>query len=188
MIRKYKAPGDENIIMPKMLSQEFPVKAMCKGVFGCPISHHKFDGKILLDRVSERVAVSNLACHQNFKDDVMMNQAIKNGEWRDIFDTHSPILVLEIIVEVATFYKMEDVVMDRIELKFDTFIGNAGNSKVAKLDYDDNIFDMKFRTNKDKNIPEMPLSINDINLRVRYQIGDKVEKIDHVIAHICSLI
>ena len=79
---KLETPGDENVIMPKMLSRRFPIKAMFMGVVGCPIPHRNFDGKILLEIVSEKVVVSNLSCHQNFTDDVILNQAIKmeNGE------------------------------------------------------------------------------------------------------------
>ena len=79
-------------------------------------------------------------------------------------------------MEVSIFYCLDDAVLDRLELQFDTFIGNAGNTKVVKLDYNDNIFDIKFRTNEDKDVPETPLTLNAINLRVRYHIGDEVEK------------
>ena len=66
--------------------------------------------------------------------------------------------------------------MDRIKLQYTTFVGNKGNTKVIKLELDDNIFDLSIRTNEDKNLSEIALLIDALNLRVRYIIGDEIEK------------
>ena len=47
---------------------------------GRPISHRGLAGKVLLERVSKEVVVSKLIAYQNFRDDVLLNDAIKIGE------------------------------------------------------------------------------------------------------------
>ena len=114
--------------MPKMLSRRFPIKAMFMGVVGRPIPHRNFNGKIFLERVSERIPVSKITSHQNFTDDVIINQAIKNGEWRSLFESEAHLLVSEIITQISQTYALDDCVSDRLELQYSTFIGNAGNT------------------------------------------------------------
>ena len=141
---------------------------MFMGVAGCLLSHRNFDGKIFLEHVSKRVVVSNLTYHQNFTDDVILNQAIANGERMDLFDTHSPLMASEIITEVTKFYALDEAILDRIKLQYTTFIGNAGSTKVIKLEHNENIFDLTIRINEDKNLSEIVLTIDAIKLRVRY--------------------
>ena len=64
-----ESESDALFIMPKMLSRRFPIKAMFMGVVGRPIPHRNFNGKIFLERVSERIPVSKITSHQNFTDD-----------------------------------------------------------------------------------------------------------------------
>ena len=151
---KYEKVGDETVVMLKMLSCRFPVKAMFMGVVVRLLPCHRFDGKIFLERVSQRVVVSNLRYHQKFTDDIILNQVIKNREWRDLFDCHSPLTTSKIITEVANCYALDEAILDHIELQYITFIGNAGNTKVIKLDHNENIFDLTIRTNEDKNLSE----------------------------------
>jgi len=55
-------------------------------------------------------------------------------------------------------------------------VGNAGNTKVVRLENNCNIFDVMFWTDSDKDLPECKLSIHDITLKVRYIVGDEIEK------------
>ena len=68
----------------KVLSRRFPVKAMFMGVVGRPIKTKNFDGRIHLEGVSKTVAVSRLTSHQNFCEDVQINEQVKRGGWRDL--------------------------------------------------------------------------------------------------------
>ena len=71
---------------------------------------------------------------------------------------------------------MDESIFDRLELQYTTYIGNAGNINVVKLDNDVNIFEILFRTDAEKDLPESQLSINDVILKVRYILGDEIEK------------
>ena len=82
----------------------------------------------------------------------------------------------EIITEVANVYALDEAIMDRIKLQYTTFIGNTGNKKVIKSEHNEHIFHLTIRTNEDKNLSEIALAINAINLRVRYITGDEIEK------------
>ena len=147
-----------------MLSRRFPIKAMFMGVVGRPIPHRNFDGKIFLERVSERIPVSKITSHQNFSDDVIINQGIKNGEWRTLFYDKSNLIVAEILTQIYINYALDESIYDRLELQYTTYIGNAGNTKVVKLENEANIFDIFFRTDADKNLAESKLSIHDVTL------------------------
>ena len=70
-------------MLPKMLSQRFPVKSMFMGVVGRPIPYHNFDGKIFLERVSKKRYISKCTAHSNFSDDAIVNAEIKMGKWID---------------------------------------------------------------------------------------------------------
>lgn len=39
-----------------------------------------------------------------------------------------------------------------------------------------NIFEEEIKCDRDKNLPKVNLTINDINLRVRYRVGDAVPR------------
>ena len=59
---------------------------MFLGVVGRPTPYRNFDGKALRERVSEDVLVTKQTAHENFSDDVLVNSAIKEGEWRRLFE------------------------------------------------------------------------------------------------------
>ena len=126
--------------------------------------------------MSERIPVSKITSHQNFTDDVIINQAIKNGEWKSLFESDAHLLVSEIITQISQTYALDDCVSDRLELQYSTFIGNAGNTKVVKLENENNIFDIFFRTDVDKDLPESTLTLQDLTLKVRYIVGDEIER------------
>ena len=45
----------DRLVLPKIMSCCFPIKCMSLGVVGRPVPHRGFDGKILLERVTEEV-------------------------------------------------------------------------------------------------------------------------------------
>ena len=86
----HEKEGADEFIRPKMRSRRYPVKCMFLGVVACPLPYRRFDGRILLERVSEDVVVNKLTAHTQFSDDVLINSYLKNGEWRLLFaDTDS---------------------------------------------------------------------------------------------------
>ena len=121
----YEKEGADVVIQPKVISRRFPVKSMFLGVVSRPIPHRNFDGRIHLERISTQETVKKLTATQNFSDDVIVNQAIKNGEWRQLFDTDSPLSLsaLEVKRIVADHFALDAAVVDRLELSYITFIG-----------------------------------------------------------------
>ena len=64
-----EVPGCDFIPSPKMRSRRFPVKSMFMGVVANPNPEKGFDGRILLERISEEVEVKKKYTHQRFTDD-----------------------------------------------------------------------------------------------------------------------
>ncbi len=58
------------VIQPKIRSRRYPVKFVFLGVVACICSHRKFDGKILLEGVSEQIVVATLSLHTHFSNDI----------------------------------------------------------------------------------------------------------------------
>ena len=59
------------------MSRRFTIKCIFLGVVGRLVPHCGFEGKILLERVSEEVGVSRLTSHTNFSDDVILIGQLK---------------------------------------------------------------------------------------------------------------
>lgn len=95
------------------------------GVVRMPAPHRQFNGMVFLERVSKRVSVSKITSHQNFTDQVIINQVIKNGKWRGLFDTETHLLVFDALTGISTTCTLDNCVLDRSKLHHTTFDGNA---------------------------------------------------------------
>lgn len=80
----HESVGDDTVIRSKILSRRFPVKYRFMGVVSRYVPHHGFDGRILLESVSERKYIQTCTLHSNFSYDVLVNGEINNGKWRDL--------------------------------------------------------------------------------------------------------
>ena len=146
------------------------------GVVARPLPHRQFDGKIMLERVSEEVPITRLGSHMNFTDDAITNSMIRNGEWRILFTSIENISGCDLLSTVCEHYALDEAIGDQIEAFVTTFIGGNGNTKDVVLPLDQNIFDMHIRTDIDKNLPAILISTNDVKLRVRHLAGDVFER------------
>ena len=173
---EHEVDGADKFIRPKMRSRRFPIKSMFMGVVGRPIPHREFDGKIMLERVSEEVPITRLGSHTSFTDDAIANAMIRNGEWRILFSPIEHILAIDLISHVCEHYALDEAIGDRMEAFVTTFIGANGNTKEVVLALNSNIFDTHIRTDADKDLPDIPIQINDIKLRVRHLPGDVFER------------
>jgi hypothetical protein len=93
-----------------------------------------------------------------------------------LFQCNKELTIGEIIGTISLYYGLEEYISDRMELSYTTYIGDKGNTKNIKLDNDINIFAVYFRMNTDKDVPSIPLSLNDLHLKIRYKMGDIVQK------------
>ena len=115
---KYETAGVERVSTPKKISRRFPIKSMFLGVVTRPIPHRNFDGRILLERVSKQTTVSKLTTHTNFSDHILINSAIKKGEWKDLFQGNKELTIGEIIDTISLYYGLEEYISDRMEQSF----------------------------------------------------------------------
>ena len=146
---------------------------MFLGVVGRPIPHCGFDGKVLLERVSEDIPVTKQIAHQNLSDDDLVNSAIKEG-WRHLFEGKLVLSVDEIITTVSEFNDLDEVVSTRVEVSYTNFVGSSGNTKDIKLCGVTNVFDYYVQITRDKDLDRIPIIINDLKLKVRYCAGDYI--------------
>ena len=72
-LRQHETVGDDFLLLPKMRSRRFPVKSMFMGVIARPREDRNFDGKILLERVSEEKTLTRNSTNQNFSVDLNVN-------------------------------------------------------------------------------------------------------------------
>ena len=116
---------------PKIISRRFPVKAMFLGVVARPQVRNNFNGKILLERISQQEKVKRNSTNQNFSDDVIINTQIKSGEWKQYYV--DGLTCSEFKVVIGATYGLEQFVIDRLELCYCTFIGDKGNNKWVSI-------------------------------------------------------
>ena len=149
---------------------------MFLGVVGRPIPYRGFEGKVLHERVSEDVLVTKQTAHQNFSDDVLVNSAIKEGEWRRLFEGKLILSSGEIITTVSEFYDLDEVIITHLEVSCSSFIGTSGNTRQVKLCGVTNVSEYYVQTTRDKILDQVPVTINDLKLKVRYSTGDYVTR------------
>ena len=75
---------------------------------------------------------------------------------------------------VLVTYSMNGAVADRLETCFNTYIGSNGKTKDVICASNQDIHTDMMRTDKDKTLPSVCISLNDLKLRVRYQQGDTI--------------
>jgi len=112
--------GCDRLILPKIMSRQFPIKYMFLGIVRWSAKHLGFDGKILLECVSEEVAASRLTAHTNFSDDMLINWAITNDDWQKIISEDS-VTSNNIVDIVSGTYRLDGAVADQLETYYTTF-------------------------------------------------------------------
>ena len=119
----------------------------------------------MLERVSEEVGLSWLTSHTNFSDDGLINWVIKNGDWRQLINDNS--VTSNVIVEIESVtYVLDSAVADRLETYFTTYIGSNCKTRYVICVSNQHIFTEMMRTDKDKALPSVCASLNDLKLRV----------------------
>ena len=170
-----EAPGMDFIPSPKLLSRRFPVKAMFMGVVGNPIPERGFDGRIFLERISKDEVVTKKMSHQRFSDDRLVNHQIKTGDWRSLVTPQLEIPTQELATLIGNVYDLEEAIVDRLEFSYSTFVGTRGNKKSIVFTDHQPIRGLQ-RIDRDPSVPAVPVSIEEVCLRVRLQIGDTIER------------
>ena len=114
---------------------------MYLGVVACPIPERNFDGRVLLKRVSRKKELKRSAANQRFTDDGQKNAEIREGGWKRCFNREMNIAqLLEIICET---YNLTEEVKARLNVKFETYVGEAGNTKWVRADGNKKLSDIR---------------------------------------------
>ena len=102
---------------------------------------------------------------------------INNGDRKELFnpDTLS-FTALYITIGIAEQYILAGAVINRFKLSHNTFIKNNGNTKDQVVLDDTYINTLHYRIDEDENVPVVSLQLVDLNLKVRYQVGDMIVK------------
>ena len=170
-----EVPGSDFIPAPKMRSRRFPVKSMFIGVVARPQPAKGFNGRIHLERISEQVKVTKRTAHHRFTDDRLINSELKNENWRNLYLIDSDITTRQLAEEIGVVYDLERAIVDRLEFCYTTFIGDSGNSKLVAFKDDQRLSGFR-RIDRDITVPPVPITVEDVTLRVRMKLGDVVER------------
>ena len=166
-----KIPGVEFTPSPKMRSRRFPVKAMFVAVVANPNPDRDFDGKIfIIERICQSKITKQMTHPSRFTDDLILNNQIKNGDWRNVIVLDDSTIVREFIVIIGLHYRLEDKVIDRIVFYYKTFVGNNGNDKNVYLEEYGTLGNHRHRITPHNDIPSVPVTIADILIAVRTNI------------------
>ena len=76
---------------------------------------------------------------------------------------------------VQEAYLLDDAVVDRIEFQYSTKIGKKGNEKIVRINEGAQKLEGVIRVNDDPDIPGRPLTLQDLDMKVRYRDGDTIE-------------
>ena len=103
--------GAADIPIRRVVSRQHPTKVMFMGVIGNPDQEHGFDGKIEIVRISEPYQVKKTSYRQTISFDRVVNQALKDGEWRGLFQN----------IDITTWNigEMTNAIIDYYELQND---------------------------------------------------------------------
>jgi hypothetical protein len=84
---RHEAAGANFIRRPKTRSRRLPIKIMYLGVVGRPrtVNGRRFNGRILLERVSRNRKVVKRTKHSRVSTDGLINHEIKSGSWGNLY-------------------------------------------------------------------------------------------------------
>ena len=95
-------------------NRRFPVKCMFMGVVARPNEQRKFNGRIMLKRVSKSKIITKRTAHKNFSQDRLTNQMIKDGDWKQLIPADGMYISdLKDLFEES--YQLEEYIMERLE-------------------------------------------------------------------------
>ena len=104
-----------------------------------------------------------------------VNSQIKSGDWRKLWTPDSDIPTAELADLIGEVYDLDRAIVQRLEFSFVTYVGNKGNTKIVVLDKHQAIRGI-VRHDRSPAVLPAQLGIDDVKLRVRMEVGDKIER------------
>ena len=160
---------------PKIRSRRYPVKVMYLGVVANPNEEKDFDGRIYLERVSRQKTVTRASRNSRFSVDVLVNQALVDGAWKDIVrEEENCTTVLDLKEKVSDMYDLDEYVASRLTFSYHTYVGANRTKKIIDLDDGKRFEELGMRTKE--NGEQVPILLHDIVMQVMIRSGDVVEE------------
>ena len=141
-----------------MRSRRCPVKVMCLGVVADPQEEHEFDGRVCMERVSNQKTATRRSTNQRFSDDVHVNTAMMNGDWRELLTEEMK--VEEAMEMVSQTCDLDEHVSERLKMNCKSYNGN-GKKETKTLNNNVVLGELGMRTNEDGDM--VPLLLEDLN-------------------------
>ena len=147
---------------------------MFLGVVAPPDVENEFDGKIMIERVSKQKETRYNQHHQSFHDEYMVNNSLKKGEWRDLYNTllHDSIDLL--IQKIAFEYELEESIVPNLKLSYKEWPNGRKTAKWHRLGFGDGKL-LENRTITNQNGIKRQLELTDLSLYVFRKAGTMVE-------------
>ena len=174
---KYLPKGNNEEDDPKyptlrFVSRRHAAKVMYLGVTGCPIPGY-FNGKVLLERVSEKAKYSKSTWSDQFADEVQINELIKR-EWQKIIN--ADMTGDEMKQAVVNDFDLDEDMAKRLTFRYVSKASN-GKNNWHNLRSDEKIGGKTiFVINDEGERVQRPLKIEDLVMKVSYKKGETYEK------------
>ena len=115
---EWEDKNEVEVTFPKICNRRFPCKVMYMGVIAPPEPRYRFEGKIMLKRISrEKIQKSN-SFHSRITDSYVTNKLIKDGQWKSILDGLDDITVSDLVNCMQDQYKFDNDIASRIVFNY----------------------------------------------------------------------
>ena len=114
--------------------------------------------------------------HQQFSTDFDINHKIKEGRWRNIITPDRDITVQDHAETIGKHYRLALDIVDHLVFQYKTKTGDDGKEKIVYLHGRDSLVGKKIRKQNESAIPAVDVTFDDIQLKVRVNVGDKYER------------
>ena len=168
---KHEPVGADIVSKPKTRSRRFPIKVMYLGVVGRPrtVNGRRFNGRIMLERVSRTEEAKKKTKHTRFSTDALVNYEIKSGGWKELYT--NGMTVEDMCAFVVDMYDLEEEEAARLEFHYERWTGQANKTKSnIRLKPEDQLIG---HTAKRKSGETFNVGLDDLHLGIRLQEGDK---------------
>ena len=111
----WESEEDAKVVVRKVHSRRYTAKVMYMAAVGLPVKkkvngkdEYVFDGKAFLKRVSNRIKQDKMSTNQFFTEEYLLNEDIKNGEWKDLIQDPHDTSVNEALDMIASHYNIDE--------------------------------------------------------------------------------
>jgi hypothetical protein len=114
--------GADELPIRRVVSRQHPTKVMFMGIIAKPNMEHGFDGKVDIIRISKSKEIKQTSYRQMFVIDRNVNDALRNGAWRELFGPVSTTLTIGAMVEtIIAAYDLDDELQGELVFRYSNY-------------------------------------------------------------------